>query len=106
MDMINKMTLGTGEAEKLTDYYQGEIFLITPQQFEDNVLEGATLVDIFGEYVVKGRDPISLDVRGGHMAVGYPVDKAPNWIDQSKAIKFKTLVMSDAERKHIKKIGK
>lgn len=55
-------TLPTGEVASL----------LTPKEFAA-LPDGTVLVSIMGERVVKGRDAIDDDTRGGYLAYGLPL---------------------------------
>lgn len=57
----------TDQIWKLKDGRQ--IKLIHESQLRD-VPDGTELFDIFGEPVIKGKDDIDLDTRGGYLAYG------------------------------------
>lgn len=50
--------------------------LLIPVRCLDEIADGTTLTAIDGEEVVKGRDEIDTDTRGGLLAYGLPVEDA------------------------------
>ncbi|MFA6526746.1 MAG: hypothetical protein WCT26_05070 [Candidatus Buchananbacteria bacterium] len=52
------------------------VWLITPDQFEQ-LPDGTKLTSIVGDQVIKGRDQIDLETRGGYISFGFLEEDKP-----------------------------
>lgn len=81
-------------------YYKGEIYPITPEQFEQQILDGTELIALDGQRLVKGKDTFNLEeTRGGYLPYGFAKEvDAPNWLDRSRSIRTTLQKLADAEQ--------
>lgn len=75
------------------------LWRITPEQFED-LPEGTELTSISGDKVIKGKDYIDQDTRGGYLAFGFLESNKPDNIKfEGKAFIDKEFIREGREAK-------